>query len=175
MRLVLDASALIDLRDGGVLEVATHIRWEIVVSDVTVEELQKKSKRRWKKLLHGLGFRKEPLPPEGTVRIFELPERYPKPARNDLFALALAEHLNGVLVTGDADLRRAAEAEGCRVHGTLWLLDEMVAAEVLAGPDAADAVDRMLAAKRRLPARLARKYQNAWREGYSFREHQEVR
>ena len=48
---------------------------------------------------------------------------------NDCFALVTATcHENGILLTGDANLRKVAVARSVRVHGVLWIIDELRAA-----------------------------------------------
>lgn len=174
MSLVFDCTVLIDLREGGIMASLKEFSPPIFVCDVTVGELEKRSKKRWKRLLRGIGLKIREVPSDNMIRVLELAERYSRPSRADLFALALAEHLGAVLVTGDRDLRRAAKEEGCPVHGTLWLLDEMVSSGVLEGPAATEAVDAMLAGDRPLPAQLVSKYQKAWRRR-PFGGHEEGR
>lgn len=140
----------------------------LFICDVSLHELEKKSKRRWKRQLHAIGIQVSELQSGSMIRVLELAERYRRPSRNDLFALALAEHLGAILVTGDRDLRKTAEDERCPVHGTLWLLDEMVSSGVLQGAAAACAVDVMLAGDRRIPAGPATRYQEVWRTGSSL-------
>ena len=45
----------------------------------------------------------------------------------DTFAFALAQGRQWTLLTGDAGLRRTAEAHALDVHGTLWVLDQLEA------------------------------------------------
>ena len=59
--------------------------------------------------------------------------------------------LGASLLTGDRHLRAAAEQEGVPVHGTLWLLDEMVRLAVVSPRLAAQALERMLERGSRLP------------------------
>ena len=51
-------------------------------------------------------------------------EKYPALSLYDRFALAIAKHREIILLTGDADLRKAAIKEGVVVHGSLWVVDE---------------------------------------------------
>jgi len=161
--LVFDCTVLIDLREGGVLSDLARLPHDLFVCDVNAEELRKKSKKRWKRHLKEAGVEVRELPPEGMVRLLDLAGRHRSPCQEDLFALALALWLEGTLLTGDADLRRAAEAERCPVHGTLWLLDEMVRQGIIQATAADAALAKMLKADRRIPRVLARKYREMWR------------
>ena len=48
---------------------------------------------------------------------------------NDCFCLVAARSQRGILLTGDALLRRVAEQSGLRVHGVLWIIDQLQTAE----------------------------------------------
>jgi predicted nucleic acid-binding protein len=82
---------------------------------------------------------------------------------NALFALVLARTLKATLLTGDRHLARVAALEGVPVHGTLWVLDEMVRLEVIAPPQAAQALERMLARGSRLPRAECQRRLQQWR------------
>lgn len=98
-----------------------------------------------------MGLRNFELPGSQVLKVLELASKYRGPSRADLFALALAIALPGVLLTSDKRLREAAENEGVPVHGTLWLLDELVACGLVTHMKARDALRRMLEKGRRLP------------------------
>jgi predicted nucleic acid-binding protein len=72
-----------------------------------------------------------------------------------LFALALAEHEQCPLLTGDAALRSAAEAERVEVKGTVWLVTEMVRKQCITATVARVAYKTMQEQGRRLPWELA--------------------
>ena len=82
---------------------------------------------------------------------------YPKPGRNDLFALALAEDKKCPLLTGDAALRQAAEMEQVEVKGTVWLIAEMVREQRITVTVARAALHKMRVNGRRLPWEVAEK------------------
>lgn len=51
--------------------------------------------------------------------------RFPKPSTYDCVALAIAKHRGIILMTGDGPLRKAAQAEGVAVIGTIGVLDQL--------------------------------------------------
>ncbi len=57
-------------------------------------------------------------------------ERHGELSANDCFCSVTAQTYSGILLTGDALLRKVAAANGLRVHGVLWVVDELEAAEV---------------------------------------------
>ena len=74
----------------------------------------------------------------------------------------LAKSQNGTLIAGDQALRRAAEQEGLRVRGTLWILDEIVDSKIFLGDRAADALDRMIQNRGRFPPEEISKRMKRW-------------
>ena len=82
-------------------------------------------------------------------------KRYPRLGRNDLFALVLAASEEYPLLTGDKDLKAAAEAENIKVRGTLWLVNEMVQAGKITVHIARNAYQLMRAHGRKLPWDMA--------------------
>lgn len=123
MRLVVtDANIFIDMAAGELLQSTFALAIELAVPDVLyLEELQANYSQ-----LPGLGLRVLPMTADVIAEAETLRMRYPKPGQNDLFALALARALHCPLLTGDSDLRVAAQAEFTEVHGTLWLVAQMV-------------------------------------------------
>ena len=65
--------------------------------------------------------------------------------------MAAAEQEACPLLTGDRNLRVAAEGEGIEVHGTLWVAERLVVAGVVSVDELRDAYAKMRASERRLP------------------------
>lgn len=57
---------------------------------------------------------------------YTLRQQYVQTSVNDLLALTLAKHENCQLLTGDKALRQVATKFNVEVHGTLWLVDQMI-------------------------------------------------
>ena len=55
------------------------------------------------------------------------------------------------LLTGDRNLRDFAMAEGIAVHGTLWLLDELVVCRIITPFEAKTSLEAMQRSGSRLP------------------------
>lgn len=75
--------------------------------------------------LPGLGLRILSLQPDAITDAEALRAKCRRPSMNDLFALALARAEGCPLLSGDGNLRSAAEAEHVEVHGTLWLVEQL--------------------------------------------------
>lgn len=146
-----DANILIDVEVGGLIAPMFSLGYQFSVPDVLYFEELAEHHAHWR----GLGLIVQSLPAEGVARVLALSQKYKRPSRNDLFALALAAQAQCPLLTGDAALRSAAEAELVEVKGTVWLVTEMVRKQCITASVARVAYKAMQEQGRRLPWDLA--------------------
>lgn len=126
--IVNDASCLIDLRKGQLLAVLPGLPYQLVIPfPVRASEVLHFSDEQWQHLDdHGLIT--HDLTPAEVGQALALAERHRALSANDCFCLITARVRGGILLTGDGHLRRVATDEGLRVHGVLWVIDELAAA-----------------------------------------------
>lgn len=125
--IVNDASCLIDLRKGELLEVLHRLPYRLVIPlPVRASELLHVSDKQWQHLDDN-GLVTHDLTPAEVGQALALAERHRALSANDCFCLVTARARRGILLTGDAQLRRVAADEGLRVHGVLWVVDELAA------------------------------------------------
>jgi len=124
-----DASCLIDLRKGRLLPVLCCLPYRFVVPlPIKVSELLDFTPQEWA-LLDGSGMETYDLPPERVSDVFALKNQHSSLSANDCFCLVTTQcQENGILLTGDQTLRKVAMAAGVEVHGVLWIIDELKAA-----------------------------------------------
>jgi len=158
-KLVLDTTICIDLFNGGLIEKALQLPYDLVLPDVIVEELIHPPGGHLVKS----GYSVLSLDEEGVQQVLLLRERYRKPSTNDLFALVLAKLKSYPLVTGDDSLRRAAKEEGLQVHGLLWVLDRLVDFHILSFVDAAASLEIILEEGSWLPRKECEARLKRWR------------
>ena len=130
--IVNDASCLIDLRKGELLEVLHRLPYQLVIPfPVRASEVLRFSDEQWQHLDdHGLIT--HDLTPAEVGQALALAEHHRALSANDCFCLITARVRRGILLTGDGHLRRVATDEGLRVHGVLWVIDELAAAQACA-------------------------------------------
>ena len=125
--LVSDTSVIIDLERGELLETVFDLSFDFAVPDLLFyRELAGPFGDR----LIALGLQVEellPLEVEGATALRRSDAALSLP---DTFAFALAKARRWTLLTGDAGLRRTAEAHAIDVHGTLWVLDQLEAQQI---------------------------------------------
>ena len=148
MKLVTDANVWIDLDNGELVALTFDLPYEFASPDVVVAELGPDLGG----LLRDQGLlvvaREQAIDEDWA----ELRVRYKHPSDEDLYALLLAAERRWGLLTGDRELRQAAEEEGLEVHGVLWVLDELLGEGLLAPRAAERALSLMLELGARLPA-----------------------
>ena len=128
--IVNDASCLIDLRKGGLLNVVCDLPYRFVIPlPVRASEVLDLSEAEWQ-ALDEAGMITHDLTPEEVGQALVVKGRHPGLSANDCFCLVTASVYPGILLTGDALLRRVAAGNGLRVHGVLWVVDELDAAGV---------------------------------------------
>lgn len=126
-----DASCLIDLKKGELLHVLLRLPYRFIVPlPIREEELLDFTAQEWRMLEVG-GLTTYDLPAEEVARVVALKREHSRLSAHDCFALVTTTcHENGILLTGDNLLRKVATARDVRVHGVLWIIDELRAAEV---------------------------------------------
>lgn len=145
--LVSDANIFIDLESGGVVARAFDLPEEIRVPDILYQDELARDHPE----LFDLGIVLEELDANGILDLIDLAGRYARISRYDSAALALARASGCPLLTGDARLREAAQAEAVTVHGTIWLVERMLDEGLITTTQAYAAFESMKADGRRLP------------------------
>ena len=131
--IVNDASCLIDLRKGDLLPVICTLPYRFVVPlPVRESEVLDFSSRQWRQL-DDAGMITHDLAPDDVAQALALKKRHPALSANDCFCCVTALAYPGILLTGDAQLRRVASDNSLCVHGVLWIVDELDATGGCAG------------------------------------------
>jgi len=111
---------IIDLERGSLLEALFELPYEFVVPDLLFHsELRGPLGDQ----LVALGLRVEELAPVELTRATVIGRERTALSAQDIFAYALAEQRQWILITGDGALRQMALGHGLEVHGVLWLCD----------------------------------------------------
>ena len=120
--LISDANVLIDVEIGNLLAPMFALPFSFAVPDLLFStELEAKHKHL---LDFGLSLKK--VQASFLEKTESLSHKHPRPSTNDLLALVLAIQEQCPLLTGDKHLRMAALAEDVQVHGTIWLVNQML-------------------------------------------------
>ncbi len=120
--IISDASVLIDIEYGQLTNAMFSLSYQFAVPDILfVEELEEKHGHLLK-----LGLLSKTMNGDLVSEAYKLRQQYAKTSMNDLLALTLAKHENCQLLTGDKALREVATKLNVEIHGTLWLVNQMI-------------------------------------------------
>ncbi len=146
--LISDANILIDMEAGKLMERLFQLPVQFAIPDILYwEEIQPEAPG-----LEDLGLQVMEVAGEYVQYASAMKVKYgDAPSPNDYLAIALAKQEGCPLLTGDQDLKAAAQGEDVTVMGTVWLLRMMVENHLLNVDDAIAALALMKASKRRLP------------------------
>ena len=158
---VVDSNILIDFYRGDLLEALFALPAVFLAPDVIVAELEEPDGQQ----LLAIGLQSVSFTGEQVVEVMDLAAVHRAPSINDLFALVLARARRVLLLTGDGALRRLAKSEGIEVHGTLWLLDELVRLAIVTPAKATEGLECMLRHGSRLPEDECERRLRRWRKG----------
>lgn len=142
--IVNDSSCLIDLRKGGLLTTALLLPLRFVVAlPLVTAELNDFNEGDWDDL-RARGLQIIDLDSAQVQRAMSLKSTFAGLSVYDCFSLALAESTcDAMLLTGDQQLRKRAIEVGVKVHGVLWISDQIEQAKGMAFSDLADALARL--------------------------------
>ena len=144
---VSDANVLIDLVNGEIASSLRYLPYQIVVPETLFEE---ELMARHGNLLD-FGISIESMSGDSILKVERQIRRHPRISRNDAVALVLAQEKQCMLLTGDKNLRLAAENCAIEVHGTAHIIEEIVAIRIFTNKQLRDAVALMKSRGRRLP------------------------
>lgn len=152
-----DSNIWIDFRNAGLLDELFQLPLTLCCTDFVLAELDDFEHEA----LTQLGLIVESLDSGATPKLAALISAHNNSSLADVSCYLLAQETGRPLLTGDGRLRKQAMHDGLEVHGALWLLDEMVAHDVIPPARAATGLEVMLARSARLPhaechARLAK-------------------
>jgi predicted nucleic acid-binding protein len=145
--IISDANIIIDIEIGNLTTAIFQLPYEITVPDILFElELKEKHSH-----ILDLGLKLKSLTAEFIKKTESLTQQYPRPSMMDHSALALALQERCSLLTGDKDLRNAAKNEGVEVHGTIWIVEELLNLKIIQQSQAQGSFDAMRVKGSRLP------------------------
>lgn len=126
---VYDASCLIDLEKGRLFRAIRRLPYRFMIPlPIRESELFDFTPSDWRILEDG-GLITYDLPAEEMARALDLHRRHASLSTNDCVALVTAAcHDDAILLTGDSALKKVAASNDICVHGSLWIIDELHAA-----------------------------------------------
>lgn len=145
--IISDACVLIDMECGELTNAMFSLSCQFAVPDILfAEELEQRHAH-----LSQLGLRCKTMSGDLVAEAYSLHQKYVRPSVNDMLALILAKHEDCPLLTGDKALRDAAKDLNVEVHGTIWLVKQILEDKKITVEVARVAFQRMRDSGSRLP------------------------
>jgi len=161
-----DTNILIDFYEIGLLSQLMELNIEMHTTDFVVfEVLQKAQSSLLDALVDSKKLTVNSFAADEFPEILEKENNHRGLSFTDCSAWHWAEQNQAILLTGDAKMRRAAEQNDVEVHGSLWLLDEMVAQDILSKKEAYDSIRLLQEKNRRLPKKECEQREKLWSKG----------
>ena len=153
-----DTNIWIDFRNAGLLDALFSLPFKLCCTDFVLDELKDFDTQH----LLARGLVVETLDAAATAALFNLMQAHNNSSLADVSCYQLAHQTKHPLLTGDGRLRKQAKTDGLQVHGALWLLDQLVAHQVIESKVAAMGLERMNQEGSRLPITECQKRLIAW-------------
>ena len=160
--LVNDANILIDLLKLHLLDTFFQLEYDFQVTDLVLGEVQEDNIRDLGRYLEANLLTRQGFTAAEIGEIGTLFSAFPALSFADCSCLHLAEKLNATLLTGDGALRRIAAGRNIRVHGMLWVLDEMIGGGLLTTAAAKEVLRRLMEFNQRLPHKECTRRLQEW-------------
>lgn len=142
---VKDANVLIDLEIAGLLDLWFQLGHQTITTDLVIRQLKTGGHNEAISHVSTGNIEVHKCSGEFLVRAFELMTQIGSgPDIADCSVLLLAIDLGAMLLSGDKPLRKGATQNQVEVHGTLWILDELVATKLLSKPTAAAKLEHLI-------------------------------
>jgi hypothetical protein len=153
-----DTNIWIDFGHAGLLDALFALPFTFASTEFVVGELNHPLPTG----LMARGLMVETLTSQEVEQLFALMAEHGNSALADVSCYLVAKARGVPLLTGDGRLRKRAVKDGVQVHGVLWLLDQLIAHQVIAAAHAVAALQVMLDAGARLPPVECEQRMAAW-------------
>ena len=153
-----DTNIWIDFRNAGLLDALFSLPFKLYCTDFVLNELKDFDTQH----LLARGLVVESLDAVATAALFHLMQAHNNSSLADVSCYQLAHQTKHPLLTSDGRLRKQAKTDGLKVHGALWLLDQLVAHKTIKTKEAAKGLQSMLTSGARLPEADCQKRLTLW-------------
>ena len=156
-----DANIIFDIIDGGFADLWFALGIETHTTELILAEIQEKHQRE----VIDTYVRAEKLIVDSFDNLSDIVELHDTTTGlsiQDCSILYLSERIGAMLLTGDNRLRKVADNRNIEVHGTLWMLDRLIEANLLNPIPAIEKLLKLLEINPRLPQAECQKRINKW-------------
>jgi len=163
--LIHDASVLIDLINGGLLDEVLRLSYIMETTDFVRREITDPDQRIVLESCISDGKLSVIYSVADHIpKIVEIQREFAKLSISDCSVIYFAGSQNGIIISGDKILRNAAKSKKLEVHGTLWAMDQLVEKGLIGPTYARDRLLAMIQKNNRLPRQQCESLIEKWRK-----------
>jgi predicted nucleic acid-binding protein len=164
MKLVVnDASVLIDIIDARLFDEFLQLGIYFHITNLVLNELEDEYEPPVAESIRNETFIAHNLTAKELSEIDKLKKSLPGGiSQPDTSCLFLAKKINATILTGDKAIRRAAIHHKVKVHGSLWVLGQLIEASIITKKTAAKRLVRLMDVNPRLPKRECARLLERW-------------
>lgn len=160
--LINDANILIDIIKCDLKDPFLSLSFELKTTDFVFNELSIEQQKALKsRKLHVITTNEL----DDLKAINQLKSQHKGVSFEDCSVWYYARKLNGIMVTGDGNLRKKVTATGLEVRGILFLIEEMKHQKLLTTKQAIHKLETLMKLNPRLPVNEIEKRIKAWEQG----------
>ena len=149
---ITDANVFVDLMEIDTLHLLFELPYTIHTTAFVIDELIDIQKEQVSKYVGNNLLKVREFNSGEVVYLQKFAAQHRKLSETDVSVLVYASEINGMLLTSDNPLRKAAQKLNLNVHGMLWLLDEWVNLKLLSPSKATTHLIYLMSINMRLPA-----------------------
>lgn len=162
---VQDANVLIDLELAGLFDLWFQTGIETHTTDLIRAELDRGGHSQALAYFESGHVREHRLSFDDMLAVSELEREIGSKAKfNDCSVIFLALKLGAMLISGDKPMRKAGKERQIEVHGTLWILDQLVERKLLPSGIAASKLEHLRSLDRFFPEAECELRLRRWQE-----------
>lgn len=160
-----DANILIDCAEIDLLEFVFKLPIRFITSDLIWEEIQLAHQQTPLQQFVECGMLSVvSFTSDEVEMIINLLQEQTGISLEDCSAMYLAQKEGAVLLTGDGKLRKICQSVGIQVHGTIWILDEIYANNLIDRNVACEKIRLLQSTNPRLPKAIVQERIRLWCE-----------
>jgi len=161
--IVNDTNILIDLANLNLLDYFLKLEFEFHTNDFIINELtDTEQKEKIEKIINDKQLIVAETKSEEYTAIIELQTK--NLSFEDCSIWYYAQKVNGILLTGDARLRKTVEKSGIEVRGILFIFDKLVECNIIDTHTAVEKLKELISFNHRLPKTEVEKRFALWRQ-----------
>ena len=161
---VSDTNVFIDLISIGLQEQFFQLPMEIHTTDMVVLEIKRSGQHEIiNDLIERHCIKVKTHTPIEMQPFFQAEHKRYNLSPADFSVLTYSKNNNYMLLTGDGNLRKVALSEGVEVHGTIYIISEMVEHHILSELQGAQKLEILLNSNQRLPKSIINHLIEKWR------------